>query len=77
MRKSNTNITRYTSGMYYVDIVETRKFYEAWIGHNECVVSQFMFGMPKAQQPLDEFLGYVWDSFPRYKVLFNEEHMEG
>ena len=62
MEKTNTKITRFKSGKYYIDIVENESGFEAWISTNEDCVSMMLFGVPKKQS---SFPGYIetTDSF--------------
>lgn len=72
MRKINTTITRYASGEWYIDIVESRDTYEAWLQHRRFGVSELMFGMPKEQQTRDEFMECVSAVLPDYKASYRE-----
>lgn len=75
MKKSSVKITRYTSGQFFVDIVEGRKTWEAWLQHNSFGVSELMFGIPKDDADYDLFLEIVEANLPEYKAAYKEESM--
>ena len=75
MKKSSVKITRYTSGKFYVDIVEKSNDWEAWIGHNSYGVSDLMFGIPKKGTDFDLFMELVLCNLPEYKAIYKDEYM--
>lgn len=59
MKRTDIKITRYKDGEFYIDIVELESTYEAWLSHNSYGISDLMFGVPKTQQSLHEFVELV------------------
>lgn len=77
MKKVNSvNITRYASGKFYVDIVETATMWEAWLGHKRYGVSELMFGIQKKDADRDLFELIVSDNLPAYKWDFELNYIE-
>lgn len=80
MKLSSHKVTRFTDGKYIIDIVETRTEFEAWLHRTDCGVSDFMFGLPKKQNPeaekttFDEFVATVDANLPFYKKCYAEDH---
>ena len=75
MKKSSVKVTRYTSGKFYVDIVEGRKTWEAWLQHNRYGVSKLMFGIPKCDADYDLFLMIVEANLPEYKSAYKFDYL--
>lgn len=76
MKRANISITTYECGEYMVDIATTSDSYEAWIYRKEYGVKDLMFGMPQAQQTLDEFLDIVEANIEDYAKGYDEEYAE-
>lgn len=72
------DITNYTTktyeyGDYLVDIVTTDTDYESWIQAKGYGTKHIMFGMPKEQQSLEEFMNIVEANIEDYTDLCEEE----
>ena len=46
-KATDTTIERFICGVYFVEIVETPKEFEAWLRHKDYCVSMLMFGGDK------------------------------
>ena len=66
MEITNTKITRYERGYFYIDIIETGDEYEAWLTQKEYGFSLLMFGCPKEQQCYEDFCVMVDDNAGTY-----------
>lgn len=53
MKKLETKITRYQYGMYFVDIVETKVEFAAWLHEQGTGLAILMFGALKEQKHMD------------------------
>ena len=82
MKLTDTKITRYEDGNFWVDIVEKSDEYEAWISHKEYGISTLAFGLPKTNTLYDientnlvhsVFLHIVNANLERYKAIYLEE----
>ena len=51
MKKTNTDITRYTDGDFNIDIVVIKGTYEAWLSHKDIGIAVMMFGT-ESKEPL-------------------------
>lgn len=78
MKKTNQKITRYEYKKYYIDIIETKTDFEAWITGKRCGLSSLMFGeckvQPVCENPtFESFLDLVECNLPEYVALYDEE----
>lgn len=84
MKKTSAKIERYTHGKYYIDIIETKDMFGAWITGKNCGISSIMFNVPKKNfdnfQPVtidkEFFLQLVEVNLPEYIDIYNMEYME-
>lgn len=53
MKKTNQKVTRYETKRYYVDIIEKKDSYEAWLTGKKYGISELMFGSAKVQHHID------------------------
>lgn len=83
MKKTSAKITRFESGKWYVDIIETRTMFEAWLSRKDCGVSDLMFCSAKKQmdsdgneweEDSDFFCEMVEVNLPEYKAIYELEH---
>ena len=85
MKRTNAKITRFESGNWYIDIVETKDEFNAWLTRKGYGVSSHMFGSPKTQHPndrpaltvsFDDFCDLVEGNLREYKALYNEDYAD-
>lgn len=50
MKKTNTQITRFETECFYIDIVETDSEFEAWLQEKHYGEATVMYGVPKHQK---------------------------
>ena len=83
MKKAKAFVTRYVIGEWYIDIVETKDQFEAWLTHKSQGVSDLMFGSPKLQHTKDGeeykidneyFCSLVEANMIDYMKIYIEEH---
>lgn len=74
MKKTDTKITRYEHGNFYVDIVETENGIEAWLTHMNYGVSGMMFRLFREQHDRtytdDELLEIVEENLDNYEMKY-------
>lgn len=74
---TNERTTTYTyTDNFKVDILENDTKYEAWIYHEKYGIKSLMFGMPKEQQPLSDFLEIVDGSMEEYIDEYTNDYMQ-
>lgn len=73
MKELNYTTKTYEYGDYIIDIVITDTTYESWICAKGYGTKHIMFGMPKEQQSLDEYIGIVEANIEDYTDLCGEE----
>jgi len=49
MKEIKTNIRRFESDNYYIDIIETEDEFEYWLHRKDYCMASFIYGMPKKQ----------------------------
>lgn len=80
MKKTDTKITRYEHGNFYVDIVETKEGIEAWLTYMNYGVSERMFGLIREQHDHtytdDELLEIVEANLIDYEIMYMRESEE-
>lgn len=80
MKKTDTKITRYEHGNFYVDIVETENGIEAWLTYMNYGVSDMMFGLIREQHDHaytdDELLEIVEANLIDYEIMYMKERRE-
>lgn len=74
MKRTKQTITRYTHKDFYVDIVDTGKFTEAWITHPDYGISMFMFAYETEVVMERHFLELVEANFDEYAAIYSEEY---
>lgn len=83
-RAENQSITRFIDGEWYIDIVETKSKFEAWIQHKNYGVSDLMFSVPKKQKigrkiyktDFEDFYELVNSQDISYMRAYIKAHME-
>lgn len=80
MKKTDTKITRYEHGNFYVDIVETENGIEAWLTYMDYGVSGMMFGLIREQKDHtytdEEMLAIVDANLIDYEIMYMKERQE-
>ena len=76
MKKTPITTTTYEHRGFLVDIVTTGETYEAWLSREEYGVKSLMFGVPKEQQSLDEFLEIVEANLYEYEEGYDREYAD-
>lgn len=71
MKKTDTKITRYESGDFWIDIVEDAETIEAWICRKNLSTYMFMFGC-ECDDP-EFFIAMVEDNLDEYKDYYDLE----
>ena len=75
MKISDTQVTRYEEGNFTIDIVETAKEYEAWLGHDRIGIKSLMFGMLKSEVvSYEAFIDTVTANLPWYMNAYKEDY---
>lgn len=80
MQRTDTKITRYRRGHFFIDIVEMPNEFEAWLTHDCYGVSTLMFGTYKTKLGTDtetekEFLELVESNLPEYIDDFRKTYI--
>ena len=73
MRATAIKTTRYESGKFWVDIIETRTMYEAWLTRKCYGISTLMFGYFKKDMDFDTFVEVVEANLPEDKRIYDLE----
>lgn len=80
MKKTDTKITRYEHGNFYVDIVETEYGIEAWLTYMNYGVSDMMFGLIREQHDHtytdEEMLAIVDANLIDYEIMYMKDRRE-
>ena len=80
MKKTDTKITRYEHGNFYVDIVETENGIEAWLTYMIYGVSDMMFGLIREQKDHtyteEELLAIVDANLIDYEIMYMKKRRE-
>ena len=80
MKKTDTKITRYEHGNFYVDIVETENGIEAWLTYMNYGVSDMMFGLIWEQKDHtyteEELLAIVDANLIDYEIMYMKDRRE-
>lgn len=63
--------TTYEYGEFRVDIVDNGTEYEAWIYKNNYGIKSLMFGVPRHQQTMEEFINIVQANLETYEREYN------
>lgn len=63
--------TTYEYGEFRVDIVDNGTEYEAWIYKNNYGIKSLMFGAPRHQQTMEEFINIVQANLETYEKEYN------
>lgn len=74
MELTDTQITRYETGCFFIDIVDDGKTFEAWLTEKGTGASTLMFGLPKEQPTeridFDCFLEIVEGNLDEYRYEY-------
>lgn len=81
MKKESNGIERYADGDWFFIITDDGKTREAWIGHSQYGICEYMFGIPTRQEGRPamfyrQFLEIVEANAEEYKELFRERYFE-
>ena len=76
MKKTDTKITRYESGPFWIDIVEEETTFEAWMCRMNFTEYMFMFGVEKnkAGGDVEFFVDLVEGNLDEYKDYYDIEN---
>ena len=73
MKKTSAKVTRFESGKWWVDVIETRTMYEAWLTRKAYGCSTLMFGYFKKDMSYDTFCEIVEANLDEYKRVYDLE----
>ena len=76
MKETNMKCTIYEKAGFYIEIIETPDCYESWIQYEDYGVKELMFGVPKAQQTLEEFLEIVEAYFDEHACFYLQQRSD-
>lgn len=77
MKKEKITINTYSYNDYLIDIVINQSCYEGWIYTDNAGLKMLIFGCPKTQQTLEDFITLIEDNIADYIPLFEELMLEG
>ena len=72
----NDIIKKFIYGDYVIYIKETSDTYESYLQNEKYGVIELMFGTPKNQQTLEEFISLVNNNIIEYIIEYREEYKE-
>ena len=76
MEKTDTKITCFTDGDWFIDIVEDEEIHEAWLQHKDYGIAALMFGMMKKDKSFEEFCETVKMDLENQKDFYRDEYMD-
>lgn len=72
MKEIAPNIIKaFSDGPWLLEISDEGETYGSWLSHNDLGHKEFVFGAPKTQQTLDEFVQLVLFDIDEYKEQFD------
>lgn len=81
MKQTSQKITRFDCGEFYVDIIESKTWFESWLVHKKEAEAMYMWRSPKKQHTIDGeaytitfdyFCEMVEANLPDYKRMYKE-----
>lgn len=75
MEKQKINIETYRyDNDYYIDIIETSEYLEAWIYNKNYGIKMLMFGTPILEQSYSEFIELAETGAPAFIKYYKEDY---